>query len=455
MANSLGLPEFIVENVERDTGNKSIVYNVTMEKHVPYMCLECFVKGSMRGHGTTPRTLRDTPVQGKHVYLKVKVPRYRCEDCGHTVQEDIECADEKFHMTIRLKELIKERCLINMFSQIARDFNLVDNTIRDIFAEHVKEAEKGLVYKAPRVLGIDEVHLNKRPRGIITDIENKKILDILPSRDSNTLAKRIISLGKLEDIKIVTMDMYWPYKLLIDKILPSAKIIVDRYHVVQEATRMMDSVRTGIWRYQTKAERAKYKGIASVMKKNSEDLTSKEQAALDKAFLTYPKLGQAYRLKEKVRRFHTFRNRLQAGQYFTEWLKEVEKYNLAPFNTAADTFMGWSREIFNYYEILDQPKPGEKPRRFTNAYTESMNKLIKKLNDEGRSLSFEQLRYKMMFSTRATEYKRFKPDKATYAQDTDMSMFTDFDFDTHESELLSGFGVDIDLLADIINSPEW
>ena len=38
---------------------------------------------------------------------------------------------------------------------------------------------------------------------------------------------------KLRKVKTVTIDMYEPYMSLIKQLFPNAKIIIDRFHIVQ------------------------------------------------------------------------------------------------------------------------------------------------------------------------------------------------------------------------------
>jgi len=60
---------------------------------------------------------------------------------------------------------------------------------------------------------------------------------------------------------------------------------------------------------------------------------------------------------------------------------------------------------------------------YTNAYTESANALMKAINKESRSMSFEQLRYKVLFATKAPKVQRFSPKDADY-EESDIYTFT-------------------------------
>lgn len=116
-----------------------------------------------------------------------------------------------------------------------------------------------------------------------------------------------------------------------------------------------------------------------------------------------------------------------------EFLNSVPD-NCEPMMTAKTTFEEWAREILNYF---DYP--------FTNAYTESMNKQVKNKNREGQALSFEQLRFKVLFSTNATKLPVFKMKDANYTKSTQFEKLAG-NFKLPEMEFVSGFGVDMEAL---------
>ncbi|WP_229676529.1 transposase, partial [Streptococcus himalayensis] len=47
-------------------------------------------------------------------------------------------------------------------------------------------------------------------------------------------------------VKFITMDMFSPYYALAKKLFPYAKIVLDRFHIVQHLSRAMNRVRTQI-----------------------------------------------------------------------------------------------------------------------------------------------------------------------------------------------------------------
>ena len=144
-------------------------------------------------------------------------------------------------------------------------------------------------------------------------------------------------------------------------------------------------------------------------------------------------------LKEDIRDIYKAKDRKQAAYRFVNWRNKVPD-DCKPFVVVKNTFEEWSEEIFNFFDY-----------RFTNAYTESLNNIIKKLDKDGRSLSFEQLRFKALFSTKATKLPKFKYKEASYAPSNSFSnMLSSYSSFNREKILSQGFGVDLELLSELL-----
>lgn len=188
----------------------------------------------------------------------------------------------------------------------------------------------------------------------------------------------------------------------------------------------------------TKAERSRFRYIAKLMKMNSEDLAAESEERLRRTFTEYPQLGTAYYLKERIREMYTCKTRYEAGLRFQDFLRSVPS-DCKPMVTAKNTLTDWAEEIMNFFDF-----------RYTNAFTEYTNKLITDLNNQARSLSFEQLRYKVLFTTQATKLAKFKPKESTYRPSNSFSFYVPWRTESEEQTLENGFYVDADLLTDLL-----
>jgi transposase len=103
----------------------------------------------------------------------------------------------------------------------------------------------------------------------------------------------------------------------------------------------------------------------------------------------------AYNLKEGLRDMYLCETRDQATAYFNSWAQSIPA-DMTSFLTVAKMINNWHTEIFNYFDD-----------RYTNAFTESINNLVKHIEKSGRGYSFYVLRAKVLFGTKATIKPKF------------------------------------------------
>ena len=135
-------------------------------------------------HDNREQLYMEFPIHGKRVGLLMKRRRYRCRECNQTFWERLDhTIDDKRSATKRLVEYVENQSLKRTFVSISEDVGMEEKTIHNIFSDYVNQLEKTLRFETPKWLGIDEIHLIK-PRCVLTNVEKKAVLDILPS--SNT-----------------------------------------------------------------------------------------------------------------------------------------------------------------------------------------------------------------------------------------------------------------------------
>ena len=82
---------------------------------------------------------------------------------------------------------------------------------------------------------------------IYADAVSHRIVDVVADRKLKSL-KIILSLffETQTKVKTVTIDMYEPYMSLIKQLFPNAKIIIDRFHIVQSLNRALNMSRVHV-----------------------------------------------------------------------------------------------------------------------------------------------------------------------------------------------------------------
>ena len=82
---------------------------------------------------------------------------------------------------------------------------------------------------------------------IYADAVSHRIVDVVADRKLKSL-KDFLSLffETQTKVKTVTIDMYEPYMSLIKQLFPNAKIIIDRFHIVQSLNRALNMSRVHV-----------------------------------------------------------------------------------------------------------------------------------------------------------------------------------------------------------------
>jgi transposase len=91
------------------------------------------------------------------------------------------------------------------------------------------------------IIGLDDWAFKKRNTygTIIVDLKNNEVIDLLPDRSPDTMAKWLKS---HPEVQIVSRDRYGPYALAIQQGAPHSIQVADRFHLIMnlgEATKRM------------------------------------------------------------------------------------------------------------------------------------------------------------------------------------------------------------------------
>ena len=177
-------------------------------------------------------------------------------------------------------------------------------------------------------------------------------------------------------VKVITMDMFSPYYDMARKLFPNAKIVLDRFHIIQHLSRAMNRVRIQIMNqfdrrsHEYKALKRYWKLIQQDSRKLSDKrfyrptfrshLTNKE--VLEKLLSYSQELRQHYNLYQLLL-FH-FQEK-QTDHFFSLIDETVSSVNPI-FQTVFKTFLKDKDKIMNALELP-----------YSNAKIEATNNIIK------------------------------------------------------------------------------
>lgn len=408
----------------------------------PEACIHC-QSHSLVGFGRREQMVRDLPSHGRRVGLYINTRRFQCKGCGKTFYEPLPEIDEKRLMTSRLASWMGKQSIKRTFASIADEVGCTEYTVRAVFNDFINQLQATVRFETPKWMGIDEIHLIN-PRGVISNIENNTIVELLPNRNKETIIKYLSALDGKSAIQYVAMDMWQPYRDAVKLVLPQAKVTIDKFHVVKMANESMERIRKSFRESLTPKARRGLMHDRFVLLKREHALSDQEALTLFGWISNYPDLGTAYRLKEEFFKIYDHKTRNDALAAFAAWDASVTPDVRWAFQDLIRAWRNWQPYILNYF---DHP--------VTNAYTESLNNLIRVMNRLGRGYSFEALRAKILFAEGAFKKQIIKP-KFTRRRDEDVCLgMASFELLTahqhDEREKVLNYGPEISTLARMID----
>ncbi len=398
-ANILNLPAYAVTALQENDHD----YHVSAETAaLPKGCPHCRSENIV-GFGRREQMVRDLPMHGKQVGLYIDTRRYKCMRCSQdqgktvTFYEALPEIDEKRLMTRRLTAWMGKQAIKRTFSSIAEEVGCTEFTVRAVFNDYVNELEKTIRFEVPKWMGIDEIHLI-RPRCVIANIANNTIVEMLHNRNKETVVRYLSHLEGKERIQYVAMDMWAPYRDACHSVIPDAKVIIDKFHVVRMANDALERVRKGLRERLTVKQKRGLMHDRWVLLKRERDLSDQDRLLLSGWVKNYDELGLAYSLKEEFFGIYDSQSPDEAQGRFLQWKSRITPEIGPAFFDLVRAWENWTPWIQAYFE-----------HPVTNAYTESLNNLIRVMNRLGRGYRFEALRAKILFAEGAHKRANSRP----------------------------------------------
>jgi transposase len=385
--NLINMPGWTVTGTK--TNKDDYCVSATYDSGGTPSCAKCSTLFSkVYRHGSRQQTIMDLPAHGKRVGIELNRKRYRCQNCESTFLQDLPDVDERSQMTRRLARYIEEQSVRRTFTSIADEVGVDEKTVRNLFRAYVERLDAEVIFETPERMGMDEVHLLKKPRAVFTNLTEATIIAVLPERTKKVVLAHLKTIPDREKVKVVTMDMWKPYADSVRETMPGAAIVVDKFHVVRMASVAMEVVRKA----QRGALEAKFRRKLMhdrfVLLRRTKDLDDEQKATMEGWFAQFPKLKQAYELKESFYGLWDIPQKADAQTAYSEWERSITDTELlTAYRPLLTAMLNWRSEIFAYWD-----------HRATNALTESLNGVAKSVQRAGRGYSFDAIRAKMLYS---------------------------------------------------------
>ena len=185
--------------------------------------------------------------QGFPTLLRLKKRRFQCKSCHRVTVAETPIVDKNHQISHlvwkKLTQLLTEN---RANTDIARTLHISVSTVQRKLAQFTFKED---YTKLPEVISWDEFSRNKGKLAFIAqDFETRKIIALLENNRQNTIKNYFYRYPRKvrEQVKVVTVDMSGTYIPIIKQLFPKARIVLDRFHIVQHLGKAMMTTRIAI-----------------------------------------------------------------------------------------------------------------------------------------------------------------------------------------------------------------
>lgn len=343
----LGLKDYKVGEV---VGGEERVVVKTSAKGKEKRCPYCG-SGKLYGHGSCkPREVLHTWSNGRRVELELQRRRWKCRNCKRTFAEGRDLVRSRSRLTRQAETEALWQLRERNFSQVRRELGVGYGTLRRLLEREIDEEALGFIQDEGKIyLGIDE-HSFRHQELVhtVTEVKQRKVLGIL--RDN-----RIATLKKF--LSNIPGD--------VETVFPSAKVVVDPFHVIADSNKRMDEAR----RIEQDVHRKRKVQIPKKMfLVGRGKLTEERRQKVDTLLEKYPGLKGFYWAKEKIRELYRQQSREEATGLLDNVIFNLKSADDAELIRWGNTLKHWRKPILNHFN-----------NHTTNGFTDGCHTKIKML----------------------------------------------------------------------------
>jgi len=241
-------------------------------------------------------------------------------------------------------------------------------------------------------IGIDEKSMKRGHNylSVLSDTKGRRVIDVSEGRTIKA-AKALINNGLTENqkagITAVSMDMWKAFINAVQKELPSAAIVHDKFHIIKYLNDAVDKTRRAEAHKLQKSDDPTLVKTKYLFLKNQENMTDKQLTRFKEIQELNLATSQAWAAKENFKEFFNCATINEAKIFFSEWYEDISKRSLTKMITVGKMLSAHSEGLLNFIE-----------HPITNAVAEWLNGKIQEIKTIGRGFrNFTNYRVAILF----------------------------------------------------------
>src|ERR1035437_6502830 len=240
-------------------------------------------------------------------------------------------------------------------------------------------------------LGMDEKSFKRGQSYVtlLTDLDQSRVLDVVQERTSEAADQlwETLTPEQKQTVEAVAVDMWEPFIRTIEKQVPDADIVHDKFHVSKYLGEAVDQVRRQEHKELMAQGDETLKGTRQLWLYNPENFSPEQIEEFSALKDLELKVARAWAAKELFSKFWNYQEEGWARRFFKDWFGWVSRSRLKPVVEVAQML---KRHLDNLLTYLKH--------HITNAVTEGLNSKIQSLKSAARGFrNFRNYRIRILF----------------------------------------------------------
>ena len=320
-------------------------------------------------------------------YLSARVPRVQCPQ--HQVKQvSVPWARPDSGFTLMFEAFVMALAREMPVSAVAELMAEHDTRLWRVVRHYVALAHERQDWSAVQAVAVDDTATRKGHRyaTVVVEIDpqqeqSARLLFMTPERTAASVGQFVAAMpahgAQPAQVQLAAIDMSAAYQKGVRAHLPKARIVFDRFHVMQLAGKALDEVRRQLQR-----DGAEVQGALWALRGNENRLSQTQLELRQDLCARHKELGRAMALRENLQETWQWPGAASAAIHLKAWCSWAARSRLAPFKKLAQTLKSHWDGILAYY-----------PQRITSAAIESINGIIQTARRRARGFrNFENLK---------------------------------------------------------------
>ena len=317
-------------------------------------CPVCQSKNVIR-RGGSERLFQNLPIGSHCTLVRAKIPRVECRDCKVVRQINVGFADARRSYTRAFERYVLHLSGLMTIQDIAQHLGVSWDVVKDIQKRHLQTHYAKPPLKDVRQIAIDEICIGAGHRylTLVLDLKSGAVLFVGEGKKAESLAPfwRRVRAARAK-IEAVAMDLSPAFLAAVEKHLPHAVIVHDRFHLVKLMNEKLSQLRRELHQQATAMQKKVLKGSRWLLLMNPENLdpTKGEPGRLQAALKLNESLAVAYYLKEDLRQLWEQPNKEAARRKLIDWYHLAMASGVRVLQTMARTLLANQWRILSWYD---------------------------------------------------------------------------------------------------------